>query len=199
VFSGIIVGTGRVDARVEVGGDRRFSFGIDRGELGALAVGGSVAVNGVCLTVVEHGADWFAADVSTATLAVTTFAELDRGDPVNLEPSLRIGDRLDGHWVTGHVDGIGRVIAVGAAARSRELTIEPPAELARYVAQKGSIAVDGVSLTVNAVDERRFKVTIIPHTAQATIIGRYDVGTRVNLEVDIVARYLERLTMQWRT
>jgi riboflavin synthase len=194
MFTGIIAGTGRIESCSELGADWRFAFALDRVELGMLVIGSSVAVNGVCLTVISCDADSFAADVSRATLDVTTFDSLRPGDRVNLEPSLRLGDSLDGHWVTGHVDGIGRVKAIRASGRSSELAIEVPRELSRYVARKGSIAVDGVSLTVNAVDATSFRANIIPHTQQVTIIGGYDVGTEVNIEVDIVARYLERLT-----
>lgn len=194
MFSGIIAGIGRVASCRELDADRRLSFARDRVELGALTVGSSVAVNGVCLTVTELDGDAFAADVSRATLDVTTLGGLRSGDRVNLEPALRVGAALDGHLVTGHVDGVGRVVALRKTGRSTELGIELPRELSRYVAKKGSIAVDGVSLTVNEIDGAVFKVNIIPHTQHVTIIGDYDTGTVVNLEVDIFARYLERLT-----
>lgn len=194
MFTGIIAGTGRIESRSDLGTDWRFSFVLDRVELGTLALGSSIAVNGVCLTVTSCDADSFAADVSRATLDVTTLKGLSPGDRVNIEPSLRLGGSLDGHWVTGHVDGVGRVAGIRAVGRSSELVVEVPGELSRYVARKGSIAVDGVSLTVNAVDAGTFRANIIPHTQQVTIIGGYDVDTAVNIEVDIVARYLERLT-----
>src|SRR5690606_28100406 len=135
----------------------------------------------------------FSADVSSETLARTTLGALAPGDPLNLEPALRIGDPLDGHLVSGHVDGVGRVVSVATAARSLAISIELPPELERYVARKGSIAVDGVSLTVNAVSGNAFDVNIVPHTRDATIIGRYRVGTGVNIEVDMLARYVARM------
>jgi riboflavin synthase len=193
VFTGIIRDVGRIAQRRDIGGDRRFTVQGDALDLAALPVGASVAVNGVCLTVVAHAPRAFVADVSSETLSVTTFGSLGEGDRVNIEPALRLGDSLDGHWVTGHVDGVGHVVAIEPSARARIYRIALPAALARYVAKKGSIAVDGTSLTVNEVDGTQFAVTIIPHTQRATIIGDYAVGTAVNIEVDIVARYMERL------
>jgi riboflavin synthase len=195
MFTGIIKGIGRVESRDDTAGaDPSFTFALEQTELGTLALGASIAVNGVCLTVTGYDDEAFTADVSRATLDVTTLGRLRPGDRVNLEPSLRLGDPLDGHWVTGHVDGVGHVTAIGADGGSTTLEIELPRELERFVARKGSIAVDGVSLTVNSLADASFRVNIIPHTRQVTIIGRYDVGTAVNIEVDIVARYLERLT-----
>ena len=150
-------------------------------------------MQGCCLTATEVRGQTFAADVSRETLARTTLGELKAGSPVNLEPALRAGDALGGHLVSGHVDGVGRVVAVGSDARSRRLTIAAPAELARYLAPKGSVAVDGVSLTINTVEQASFGVNIIPHTQTATTLGALTVGARVNLEVDQVARYLARL------
>ena len=193
MFAGIVKAVGEILDQQDRGGDRSLTIGYPGAALGDLAIGASVAVNGVCLTVTAVDAGRFAADVSAATLAVTTFGRLAPGARVNLEPSLKIGDSLDGHFVTGHVDGVGEVVALAADGRSTALTLELPAALARYVARKGSIAVDGVSLTVNAVQDRRFEVNIIPHTSAVTIIGGYRVGTAVNIEVDVVARYLERL------
>lgn len=193
MFTGIVRGVGRI-ARIErVGGDRRMRFDVAGIAIGRCEIGASIAINGVCLTVVDIGDAEFAADVSGETLAVTTLGQLQPGAPVNVEPALRLGDSLDGHWVTGHVDGIGRIVAVEAAARSVMYGIELPGELERFVARKGSVAVDGVSLTVNTVDGPRFGVNIVPHTRERTIIGGYEVGTAVNIEVDIIARYLDRL------
>jgi riboflavin synthase len=158
-----------------------------------LAVGGSIAVNGVCLTAVAVTSSTFTADVSHATLAVTTLGTLASGARVNLEPPLKAGDPLDGHIVTGHVDGVGEVVAVEPAGSSKRLVIGVPAPLSRYIATKGSVAVDGVSLTVNAVDGAQLEVNVIPHTQAVTVIGEYARGTAVNIEVDMVARYLERL------
>jgi riboflavin synthase len=150
-------------------------------------------VQGCCLTATAVQGRTFAADISRETLALTTLGELQAGAPVNLEPALRAGEPLGGHLVSGHIDGVGRIGAVRDDARSRQLTIEAPAELARYLARKGSVAVDGVSLTVNSVDGAGFAVNIIPHTLSSTTLGDLAVGARVNLEVDLVARYLERL------
>jgi riboflavin synthase len=193
VFSGIVRGIGAVAHVAEHGDDRRLTLDTAAAGLGPIELGASIAVNGVCLTAVAPGPDRFSADVSKETLAVTTLAGLAPGARVNLEPSLRVGDALDGHWVSGHVDGIGTVVALSRAARSTVMTIELPDGLSRYVARKGSVAVDGVSLTVNSVAGRRFAVNIVPHTRNATIIGGYKAGAAVNIEVDIVARYLERL------
>ncbi len=193
MFTGIIRGVGTIAERSDVGGDRR--LGIELGELAlpSPAVGDSIAVNGACLTVTSYGARRFYADVSVETLRVTTLGDLDVGARVNLEPALRVGDALDGHFVMGHVDGVGRVRALSPSARSHRLEIEMPAALAPYVARKGSIAVDGVSLTVNAVSGDVFEVNIVPHTNEMTVISGYRVGTAVNIEIDMIARYLERL------
>jgi riboflavin synthase len=143
--------------------------------------------------VVEHDAGGFAADVSNETLSLTTLGDLAPGARVNLEPALRAGDPLGGHLVSGHVDGIGRVVSLAQDARSWRIRFEAPPELARYIARKGSIAIDGVSLTVNEVEGREFGINIIPHTFEVTTIGGYAPGRRVNLEVDTIARYVERL------
>jgi riboflavin synthase len=193
VFSGLVKGVGRVLTRTDLGGERRFVIGFGTAAMPPLKVGGSVAVNGVCLTAVAVAADRFTADVSTETLAVTTLGHLTAGSKVNLEPPLRAGDPLDGHIVTGHVDGVGEVVATEPVGQSRRLVVQVPPGLSRYVATKGSVAVDGVSLTVNAVRGERFEVNIIPHTQAMTLIGEYQPGTAVNIEVDMIARYLERL------
>lgn len=193
MFSGIVRTTGRVIERTDLGGDARLAIGYGTDELGAIAPGASIAVNGACLTATACGPGRFEADVSKETLTVTTLGALEVGSPVNLEPSLRVGDPMDGHYVSGHIDGVGRVVEIGPAARSTFLAIELPGTLSRYVARKGSIAVDGVSLTVNAVRGRRFEVNIVPHTREATVISGYAPDTPVNIEVDIVARYVERL------
>lgn len=193
MFSGIVRGVGRIVAQSDAGGDRRVTIGYDGVPMARPAVGASIAVNGVCLTATAADDTRFSVDVSAETLAVTTFGSYRVGTDVNLEPALALGDSLDGHLVSGHVDGIGRVVTVGRAARSVALSIELPPELARYVARKGSVAVDGVSLTVNAVAGRRFDVNIVPHTLDSTIIAGYRPGTAVNIEIDLVARYIERL------
>ncbi len=193
MFSGLVKGIGRIAARADNGGDRRFVVELGTAGVGPLAVGGSIAVNGVCLTAVAVALQSFTADVSAATLAVTTLGALGPGDRVNLEPPLRAGDPLDGHIVTGHVDGVGEVVAIEPAGGSKRLVIAVPVALSRYIAAKGSVAVDGVSLTVNAVAGAQFEVNIIPHTQTVTVIGGYARGTAVNIEVDMLARYLERL------
>ena len=193
MFSGLVKGLGRIAARTDLGKDQRFVIELGTAAIGPLRVGGSIAVNGVCLTAVAVAADRFTADVSAETLAVTTFGGLAAGASVNLEPPLNAGDPLDGHIVTGHVDGVGSVVAIEAAGRSTRLVIEVPPALSRYIAAKGSVAVDGVSLTVNAVRGARFEVNIIPHTQAVTVIGEYRPGRAVNIEVDMIARYLERL------
>jgi riboflavin synthase len=193
MFTGIVKGVGRVLERSDRGGDCRLTIETGTVALPGFTVGASVAVNGVCLTAVAVGAERFSADVSLETLAVTNLGRLELGSKVHLEPSLRAGDPLDGHLVSGHVDGLGQVIAVTHAARSLRVVIEVPPALARYIARKGSVAVDGVSLTVNAVRGVAFDVNIVPHTRVQTMIEEYKAGTAVNIEVDVVARYLERM------
>jgi riboflavin synthase len=184
---------GRVAEATVLGADRRWVVDAADVSLGNLAIGGSVAVNGVCLTATSVAGRRFTVDVSAETLAVTTFARLGAGARVNLEAPLTLGQPLDGHLVQGHVDGVGEVVKLEAAGRSTVIGFEIPESLARYVAQKGSIAVDGVSLTVNAVSGNRFEVNVIPHTQVVTVIGGYRLGDAVNIEVDMIARYLERL------
>jgi riboflavin synthase len=193
MFTGIIQSVGRVRALDPVGGDTRLV--VDTGDLDLtdVALGDSIAVSGVCLTAVALDAAGFAADVSTETLSRTTLGELAAGSRVNLEKALRLADRLGGHLVSGHVDGVGRVVSVTDDARSQRWVFEAPPELARYIATKGSIAINGVSLTVNEVDGARFGVNLIPHTVEKTTFSDFGVGARVNLEVDMVARYVERL------
>ncbi|HET7756577.1 MAG TPA: riboflavin synthase [Steroidobacteraceae bacterium] len=193
MFTGIVVDLGRIAAREERGGDLRLTIAFPRLEPGRVAVGDSICVQGCCLTATAVEGRSFAADVSRETLALTTLGELVVGAPVNLEPSLRAGDALGGHLVSGHIDGVGEIRALGGEARSQRLTIAAPAGLARYLAVKGSIAVDGVSLTINSVEGASFGVNISPHTQTATTLGGAAVGTRVNLEVDALARYVARL------
>ena len=195
MFTGIIKAKGRIDSMTPVGGDIRLRVGSDGLPWGDYEVGESIAVNGVCLTAVELHANGFDTDVSTETLDVTALKNLAEGSDVNLEPAISANERLGGHLVSGHVDCVGTVTARRADARSIRFDFEIPAEYAKYVAKKGSICIDGVSLTINEVKANAFSVNIIPHTADVTIIGDYDVGTLVNIEVDLVARYLERLLM----
>ncbi len=193
MFTGIIQAKGSIAALERRGGDVRLSVQSDGLPFASYDVGESIAVNGVCLTAVALRDDGFDTDVSVETLDVTSLGGLGIGDDVNLEPSLSLGDRLGGHLVSGHVDCLGAVTSRAADARSIRIAIEVPVEFARYVAKKGSVTVDGVSLTVNEVSATRFEVNIIPHTADVTIIGGYAVGTKVNIEVDLLARYIERL------
>lgn len=193
MFTGIIQSIGRIRAIEPRGGDLRIVV-----EAGTLAMddvreGDSIAVSGVCLTVVQHDAAAFAADVSRETLARTTLGERGAGDAVNLERALQATSRLDGHLVAGHVDGVGEVLSIAEDARSQRWRLRAPRALMKYVAQKGSIAVDGVSLTVNAVADDAFDVNLVPHTILHTAFAETAVGARVNLEVDLVARYVERL------
>jgi riboflavin synthase len=193
MFTGIIEAVGRIAAIEPREGDCRLSVDCGDLDVAGMAIGDSVAVNGCCLTVVSLGARVFTADVSRESLGLTTLGALERGSAVNLERALTLAKPLGGHLVTGHVDGIGRIESRVDDGRSVRFRIRVPLEMARYVARKGSICVDGVSLTVNEVDGAQFGVNIVPHTLAATIVGEYRQGTNVNLEVDIVARYLERL------
>ena len=193
MFTGIIKAKGTISAMDKRGGDVRLSVRSEVLPWGDFEVGESIAVNGVCLTAVALHDDGFDTDVSVETLDVTALGGLKTGSEVNLEPSISLGERLGGHLVSGHVDCTGTVVSRAADARSIRLTIEIPKEYARYVARKGSVCVDGVSLTVNEVSGNSFELNIIPHTAEVTIIEGYAPGTIVNVEVDLLARYLERL------
>ena len=195
MFTGIIEAVGRVLAREDRRGDARLRVASGGLDLGDVRVGDSIAVNGVCLTAVELPGDGFWADVSAESLSRTTLGALRPGDPVNLEKALTPTSRLGGHMVAGHVDGVGRVLERRPEARSVRFVIEAPRELARYIAEKGSIAVDGVSLTLNRVEGARFDLNIVPHTLQGTTIDQYQPGRPVNLEVDVIARHLKRLLL----
>jgi riboflavin synthase len=193
VFTGIIQDLGRVAAREVQGVDARLTIATRQLDLSNIAIGDSICVQGVCLTVTGLAGNAFTADVSHETLSLTTLGELQVGSPVNLEPSLRAGDPLGGHLVSGHVDGVARVVAVRRDGDSLRVSIAAPQELSRYIARKGSVTLEGVSLTVNDVDGVTFGVNLIPHTQAVTTLGRLQAGTRVNLEIDQVARYVERL------
>jgi riboflavin synthase len=195
MFTGIIQATGEVADLSARGGDVRLRVRSGKLDLSDLAIGDSIAVNGVCLTAVELPGDGFAADVSRETLSLTTLGQLKTGHPVNLEKALRLADRLGGHLVSGHVDGLGTILDRRDDARSVRFEIEAPLELARYIAPKGSITVDGTSLTVNTVRGPRFQLNIVPYTLQETLFAGYQPGDQVNLEVDLVARYIERLLL----
>ena len=195
MFTGIIEAVGKIASLEVRGGDARLCLYTGSLEMADVHRGDSIAVNGVCLTVVELKSSSFCADVSGETLACTTLGALRPGDVVNLEKALLVSSRLGGHLVSGHVDGIGIVQELESQARSVRVHVQAPAELARYIAAKGSVCMDGVSLTVNRIDGALFDVNIVPHTAQATTLGAYTAGKRVNLEVDLIARYLERLVL----
>lgn len=193
MFTGIIEATGRIAASEARGGDRRLTVAAPDLDRSQVAVGDSIAVSGCCLTVVAIEGERLVFDVSRESLALTTLGELAVDARVNLERALRLADRLGGHLVSGHVDGIGTIEAVTPDARAQRWRIGAPHALSRYLARKGSVAVDGASLTVNAVAGDAFEVSLIPHTLAATTFGARRVGDRVNLEIDLLARYLERL------
>jgi riboflavin synthase len=193
MFTGIVQDIGRVESLTARGGDVRLAIRVAHLELARTAIGDSICVQGCCVTAVTLDGPVFAADLSRETLSLTTLGALAVGTAVNLEPALRAGDALGGHLVSGHVDGVATVISEATDARSTRVVIEVPAALARYIARKGSVAVDGVSLTVNEVAGARFGVNLIPHTREHTTLGSLVPGTRVNLEIDQVARYVERL------
>jgi riboflavin synthase len=193
MFTGIIEGVGRIAALDAVGGDVRLTVAVGSLPFDAVQLGESIAVNGVCLTVIAFDASSFQADASTETLALTTLGRLAPGAVVNLERAMRPTDRLGGHLVSGHVDGLGAVVGIHDDARAQRWRFAAPAALLKYIAKKGSICVDGVSLTVNEVDEEGFEVALIPHTVAHTAFAHTAVDDAVNLEIDLVARYVERL------
>ncbi len=200
MFTGIVQDVGRVVSCEPRGGDVRMGFAFERLEPATMRTGDSICVQGCCLTVVEPQSGRFLADVSRETLRLTTLGQLQPGARVNLEPALKMGDLLGGHLLTGHVDGRAEVVAIEEDARSCRMDVALEDEsLARYIARKGSIGVDGVSLTVNAVHESLFTVNLIPHTREVTTLGELEPGARVNIEVDLMARYAERLLPGART
>lgn len=190
MFTGIIADLGRI-RQIEPDGDPRYTIET-RFQTDRIALGASIACSGVCLTVIETGADWFKVQVSSETLSLTTAGQWEVGTRLNLEQALRLGDELGGHIVSGHVDGVGHVVARRPDHESMRFEIAVPDPLAPYIARKGSITVDGVSLTVNAVQGSRFGVNIIPHTQAETCFGWLDVGSSVNIEIDMLARYVAR-------
>ncbi|HEY6124597.1 MAG TPA: riboflavin synthase [Steroidobacteraceae bacterium] len=199
MFTGIVQEIGairRIETRSAAGAseDQRIEVSFAAIARDRLNLGDSISVDGVCLTVAALNAFSFHADVSGETLRVTTLGAKPEGSPVNLEPALRAGDSLGGHWVSGHVDGIADVLATANDARSLRVEFAAPHALARYIARKGSVTLDGVSLTVNEVDGVKFSVNLIPHTLEVTTLGRLAAGARVNLEIDTLARYVERLS-----
>jgi riboflavin synthase len=201
MFTGIVQEIGQIRRSTAQGGaagasDRRLEIAYGSIARDRLDLGASICVDGVCLTVAALGADAFMADVSGETLRVTTLGAKAEGARVNLEPSLRAGDSLGGHWVSGHVDGTAQVLSTGADARSLRVELEAPRPLARYIARKGSVTLDGVSLTVNDVDGAKFSINLIPHTLEVTTLGALKAGARLNLEIDLLARYVERLNSE---
>ncbi|MBU0882316.1 MAG: riboflavin synthase [Gammaproteobacteria bacterium] len=195
MFTGIIEAIGSIRALTPKGGDVRVYVETGKLDLGDVKLGDSIAVNGVCLTAVELPGDGFWADVSRETLARTAFIDFKAGSKVNLEKALTPTSRLGGHLVSGHIDGVGEIVSMAENARAWQFTIRAPRELAKYIAHKGSITVDGTSLTVNSVNGAEFELTIVPHTLAETIMVDYRPGQQVNLEVDLLARYLERLLL----
>ncbi|HRF88611.1 MAG TPA: riboflavin synthase [Pseudomonadales bacterium] len=195
MFTGIVQAVGKLVASENRHGDKRLRIQTADLDLSDVILGDSIATNGVCLTVVALPGDGFWADVSVETLDYTTLGALKNGSAVNLEKALRASDRLGGHIVSGHVDGVGEIINIHSDARSIRYRLRAPAELARYIAHKGSVCVDGVSLTVNKVEGAEFELNIVPHTQQKTVFSEYKTGSKVNLEVDVIARYLERLLL----
>ncbi|HHA18642.1 MAG TPA: riboflavin synthase [Methylophaga sp.] len=196
MFTGIIAAIGKIEAVQAKGGDIQLQVSTQQLDLADVKLGDSVAINGVCLTVVDISGATLSFDVSRESLDRTSLGTVQIGSEVNLEKALAVGDRLGGHFVSGHVDGLGTVISRQESARSVQFRFEVPLGLERYIAEKGSICIDGTSLTVNNVADNWFEVNIIPHTMQKTIMSHYQVGTKVNLEVDLIARYLERLLPQ---
>jgi len=195
MFTGIIQSVGQLQSMQPQGGDQRITVTCGKLPMTDVTLGDSIAVNGVCLTVIEFDEQSFQADVSNETLACTTLGQLTIGAPVNLEKALLPTTRLGGHLVSGHVDGVGEIVALASDGRSQRFTLRAPQELARYIATKGSICVEGISLTINSVEGQEFGLNIVPHTLEETNLNNAEVGRSVNLEVDIIARYLERMLM----
>lgn len=193
MFTGIIEAVGQIKKIEPVGGDMRLHVDVGDLDMADVQLGDSIAVNGVCLTAIKFDNKFFAADVSNETITLTSLKELAIGSEVNLEKALLPTTRLGGHLVSGHVDGLGEVISLKEESRSIQLIIRAPEDLKHYIAMKGSICIDGTSLTVNKISNTDFEINIVPHTQQQTIIKNYKPGTKVNLEVDLIARYLERL------
>ncbi|MCK4842471.1 MAG: riboflavin synthase [Methylococcales bacterium] len=193
MFTGIILAVGKIESIQAMGGDYRLKISTGKLSFEDTNLGDSIAVNGVCLTAVELGSNYFCADVSNETIARTILKSAVAGTAVNLELALTPSTRLGGHIVSGHVDGLGKVVSKHQDGRSYRYKFQVPNELAKYIAEKGSICINGVSLTVNEVDGAMFSVNIVPHTLQQTTLGSMTTGTEINLEVDLLARYMERL------
>lgn len=195
MFTGIIEAVGLIEKITPRGKDISLQIQTGKLNLADVQLGDSIASNGVCLTVVQLGASYFVADLSAETLAKSNFQSASVGQKVNLEKAMLPTTRFGGHMVSGHVDGLAKIIRREAVGRAIEFWVEAPKALAKYLAKKGSVTIDGISLTINDVTDQRFKLTIVPHTAQQTTLADATVGQWVNLEVDVIARYLERLVM----
>ena len=191
MFTGIVTDLGSVRS-VTKDGDTRFEFNTSY-DTATIAIGASIACSGACMTVIETGPDWFAIQASAESLSKTTMGDWTEGTPVNFERAMSLGDELGGHIVSGHVDGVASIVSVTPEGESKRYVFEAPEEFARYLASKGSVTLDGVSLTVNEVDGRKFGINIIPHTQEVTTLGKKGPGDRVNFEVDMLARYVARL------
>ena len=193
MFTGIVTDLGEISRVVRnPGKETRFEVKTAY-DLATIDIGASIAHNGVCLTIVDKGADWYAVEVSAESISKTTMGGWEQGDRVNLERAMKVGDELGGHIVSGHVDGVATVVSITEENESKRFVFESPENLAKFVAPKGSVALDGVSLTVNEVDGRRFGINVIPHTQSVTTFGRLRQGDQVNMEIDMLARYVARL------
>ena len=196
MFTGIIQATGNISKIDSNGPDSRIVFKVRKMKLDDVKIGDSISVNGVCLSITEKTKDSFSSDLSSETLSLTTFIEMRANSKVNLEKAMSFSSRINGHLIAGHVDGVGVIKEMKNDGRSILILIEFPEELEKYISKKGSIAVDGVSLTINGTKENTFSINIIPHTLSGTIISEYNIGTKVNIEVDLIARYLEKLVVK---
>ena len=196
MFTGIIQTIGNISKIDSNGPDSRIVFKAGRMKLDDVKIGDSISVNGVCLSITEKTKDSFSSDLSSETLSLTTFIEMRANSKVNLEKAMSFSSRVNGHLIAGHVDGVGVIKEMKNVGRSIRILIEFPEELEKYISKKGSIAVDGVSLTINETKENTFSINIIPHTLSGSIISEYNIGTKVNIEVDLIARYLEKLVVK---
>ncbi len=196
MFTGIIQAIGNITKIDSNGPDSRIVFKAGRMKLDDVKIGDSISVNGVCLSITEKTKDSFSSDLSSETLSLTTFIEMRANSKVNLEKAMNFSSRVNGHLIAGHVDGVGVIKEMKNDGRSILILIEFPEELEKYISKKGSIAVDGVSLTINGTKENTFSINIIPHTLSGSIISEYNIGTKVNIEVDLIARYLEKLVVK---
>ena len=196
MFTGIIQAIGNISKIDSNGPDSRIVFKAGKMKLDDVKIGDSISVNGVCLSITEKTKDSFSSDLSSETLSLTTFIEMRANSKVNLEKAMNFSSRVNGHLIAGHVDGVGVIKEMKNDGRSILILIEFPEELEKYISKKGSIAVDGVSLTINGTKENTFSINIIPHTLSGSIISEYNIGTKVNIEVDLIARYLEKLVIK---